>query len=59
LREEPRVQEVQYLESRAAACRKLARRQRQPDMAKALLDLADVYDRQMECAASKPFEQMR
>ena len=53
------MQEVQYLESRAAACRKLARRQRQPDMARALLELADVYERQMESAATRPLQQMR
>lgn len=54
------MQANQYLESRAADCRKLARHERRPDMAKALLDLADVYDRQMECAsAGRQTEQMR
>ena len=53
------VQANQYLERRAAACRQLARRERQPEMAKALLDLADVYERQLECGSPGQQQQMR
>ena len=54
------VQANQYLESRAADCRKLARKERQPDMARALLDLADVYERQLQCGTTgRPSKQMR
>ena len=54
------MQANQYLESRAAACRMLARKERQPEMAKALLDLADVYERQLQCGtAGQAQKQMR
>jgi len=42
-----------YLSGRAAACRSLARQEREPKLAQALLDLARDYERQMQCSAPK------
>ena len=54
------MQANQYLEARAADCRKLARREREPQMAQALRDLAEIYERQLHCSlAERASKQMR
>jgi hypothetical protein len=54
------VQANQYLEGRAADCRKLARKESEPQMAQALRDLADIYERQLHCSVGgSPQKQMR
>ena len=52
------MQANQYLRDRVGACRRLAGRQREPEMAQALRDLADVYERQLQ-ASGPPPSQMR
>ena len=54
------MQANQYLEARAADCRKLARKEREPQMAQALRDLADIYERQLHCnVTGRSQKQMR
>ena len=51
------MQANQYLEDRARACRKLAQAERKPEMADALFQLAEVYERQVQ-AGGRPPRQM-
>ena len=42
-----------FLAGQAAACRNLAREEREPKLAQALIELARDYERQMQCGTPK------